>query len=103
MTNSDLRERAERLAKLTETAEEAPDHEWQPIESLPTTGQALVTDDDPDDGDGYGCIELVNCPMLPDGRVMNQNSGNYSRAGTWKWWRPVPKRAFVSGYRNEWR
>ena len=69
--------------------------EWQPISTLPPTGQALVTDDDPNDGDGYGCIELVNCPMLPDGRIMNQNSANYTRPGTWKWWRPVPARAFA--------
>lgn len=77
--------------------------EWQPIETLPTTRcQVLVTDDDPDDHGSnwpelqYGTIELVNCPMLADGRIMNQNSANYSRAGTWKWWRPVPRRAFAN-------
>lgn len=69
---------------------------WQPISTLPRHGQVLVTDDDPDDGgdDGYGTIELVVCPMLEDGRLLNQNSGNYSRAGTWKWWRPIPTRVF---------
>lgn len=70
--------------------------EWQPIKTLPKSGQVLVTDDDPNDPeDGrYGCIELVNCPMLDDGRILNQNSANYSRPGTWKWWRPVPSRKF---------
>jgi hypothetical protein len=67
---------------------------WRPIETLPPTGQALVTDDELplEDGPFYGSIELVNCPMLPDGRLLNQNSANYSRAGTWKWWHPVPER-----------
>jgi hypothetical protein len=64
---------------------------WRPIETLPKTRcQALVTTDDMDDGEGYGEIELVCCPMLPDGRIMNQNSGNYTRPGVWKWWMPAP-------------
>lgn len=68
---------------------------WKPIETLPSTGQALVTDDELpfEDGLTYGSIELVSCPMLSDGRILNQNSGNYTRAGTWKWWHPVPDRA----------
>ncbi len=71
---------------------------WRPIETLPSSGQVLVTDDDMtgDDltpGEWYGTIGLVVCPMLADGRILNQNSGNYSRAGTWKWWAPVPPRA----------
>lgn len=67
---------------------------WRSIETLPATGQALVTDDEmPFDREpGYGTIELVVCPMLADGRVLNQNSGNYSRAGVWKWWHPVPSK-----------
>lgn len=67
---------------------------WRPIETLPATGQALVTDDElPFDRDPrYGTIELVVCPMLADGRVLNQNSGNYTRAGVWKWWHPVPSK-----------
>lgn len=77
--------------------------EWQPIETLPDSGQALVTDDDPTErgsrwpGYKYSTIELINCPMLSDGRVLNANSGNYSRAGAWKWWRPVPRHKFA-GY-----
>jgi len=70
--------------------------EWQPISTLPRSGQALVTDDDPDDGDSYGTIELVVCPMLADGRILNQNSANYTSPGVWKWWRPVPPRKFNS-------
>jgi hypothetical protein len=67
---------------------------WRPIETLPPSGQALVTDDELpfDEGPGYGTIELVVCPMLADGRILNQNSGNYTRAGVWKWWYPVPAR-----------
>lgn len=74
------------------------DDAWRPIETLPRDGQALVTDDDPEDcADGrYACIELVNCPMLADGQILNQNSGNYTRAGTWKWWRPVPPLKFAN-------
>lgn len=63
---------------------------WRPISTLPRSGQVLVTDDDLESPDGYGTIELVVCPMLEDGRLLNQNSGNYSRPGTWKWWHPVP-------------
>lgn len=70
--------------------------EWQPISTLPRSGQALVTDDDPDDGDSYGTIELVVCPMLADGRILNQNSANYTSPGVWRWWRPVPPRKFNS-------
>lgn len=70
--------------------------EWQPITTLPLQGQALVTDDDPSDCvDGrYATIELVNCPMLADGRILNQNSGNYTQPHVWKWWRPTPKCSF---------
>ncbi len=74
--------------------------EWQPIETLPPTGQVLVTDDDPDDGDSYGTIELCRCPMLPDGRLLNQNSGNFSRPHVWKWWRPTPPRRFANVQRQ---
>ena len=75
--------------------------EWQPIATLPPSGQVLVTDDDLDDGDpGYGTIELCNCPMLKDGKLLNQNSGNYNRAGTWKWWRQVPPRTFASSMKR---
>jgi hypothetical protein len=77
---------------------------WQPIETLPRSGQALVTDDDlPNEplGDGYGSIELVVCPMLSDGRILNQNSGNYNRPGTWKWWAPVPSRETSVDSRRE--
>ncbi len=63
---------------------------WRPIETLPKTGQALVCTDEAFDGDGYDEIELVVCPMLADGRILNQNSGNYTRPGVWKWWMPVP-------------
>lgn len=63
---------------------------WHPIETLPKTGQALVTTDDLSEPGGYGEIELVVCPMLEDGRILNQNSGNYTRAGVWRWWMPVP-------------
>lgn len=72
--------------------------EWHPISTLPQSGQALVTDDDPDEClDGrYGTIELINCPMLTDGRTLNQNSGNYTRAGVWKWWRPAPAVRFAA-------
>jgi hypothetical protein len=67
---------------------------WRPIETLPQTGQVLVTDDElpSDTGPNYVTIELAVCPMLPDGRLLNQNSGNYTRAGTWKWWTPTPSR-----------
>lgn len=69
---------------------------WRPIETLPRSGQVLVTDDDlpTEPGDGYGCIDLAVCPMLADGRLLSQNSGNYTRAGIWKWWMPVPPRDF---------
>lgn len=72
---------------------------WRPIASLPKAGQVLVTSDDlPGDaarGDNmYGDIELVICPMHSDGRILNQNSGNYTRAGVWKWWMPAPPRDF---------
>jgi len=63
---------------------------WQPIETAPKTGQFLVTDDDLPENGGYSCIELVNAPFLKDGRILNQNSGNYSRPGVWKFWAPVP-------------
>lgn len=74
---------------------------WRPISTLPKSGQALVTSDDPSDDDvsgngGYGDIELVICPMLADGRILNQNTGNYSRAGSWKWWTPAPERKFAT-------
>lgn len=62
---------------------------WQPIETIPKDGQALVTDWKP--GDPWACtIELVNLPFLEDGRVLNQNSANYTQPGVWKWWMPVP-------------
>ena len=62
---------------------------WQPIETAPTEGQFLVTDWVP--GDPWACtIELVNAPFLKDGRILNQNSGNYCRAGTWRYWTPLP-------------
>lgn len=72
---------------------------WRPISTLPPSGQVLVTDDDlpHDPGPSYGTIELAVCPMLPDGRLLNQNSGNYTRAGTWKWWHPVPARYVQNG------
>lgn len=91
MCQNSVDQHVARIAEL-----EAVD-EWQPISSLPRSGQALVTDDDPGDGsEGYGTIGLVVCPMLEDGRLLNQNSGNYSRPGTWTWWRPVPVRRFKS-------
>lgn len=69
--------------------------DWKLIDTLPISGQVLVTDDDPeDDTPGYGTIELAVCPILSDGRILNQNSGNYTRAGVWKWWRPVPPKSF---------
>ncbi len=62
---------------------------WQPIETVPRSGQALVTDWE--EGDPWASnIELVNLPFLKDGRVMNQNTANYTRPGVWKWWMPVP-------------
>jgi hypothetical protein len=63
---------------------------WQPIATLPKSGQVLVTTDDMDEEGGYGEIELCVCPMLEDGRLLNQNSGNYTRPNTWKWWMPAP-------------
>jgi hypothetical protein len=85
-------EQANRIADL-----EADLGEWQPIATLPSEGQALATDDDPVEClDGrYGTIELIVCPMLADGRTLNQNSGNYTSAGAWKWWRPVPPVRFA--------
>lgn len=66
---------------------------WRPISTLPTTRQQVLvtTDESFEDGDdSYSEIELVCCPMGANGQIMNQNSGNYSRAGVWKWWMPVP-------------
>ena len=66
---------------------------WQPIKTAPTDGsQFLVTDDvDLDDlTTGYGTIELVNDPFLKNGKILNQNSGNYTNPSVWKWWFPVP-------------
>lgn len=65
--------------------------------TMPTSGQVLVTSDDLDGADcdhRYCDIELICLPVLDDGRTLNQNSGNYNRANTWKWWMPVPPREF---------
>lgn len=71
----------------------APVDGWLPIETAPTTGQFLVTTDDVDkDEGGYGEIELVCAPFLKDGRILNQNSGNYTRPNVWRWWHPAPPR-----------
>jgi hypothetical protein len=80
------------LPPAPSTVPQGPDV-WRPIATLPSSGQALVTDDElPFEGPDYGTIELVNCPMLPDGRLLCQNSANYTRPGVWKWWLPVPSR-----------
>ena len=63
---------------------------WRPIATLPKEGQVLVTADDLNEEGGYGEIELVVCPMLEDGRILNQNSGNYTLPNTWRWWIPIP-------------
>jgi hypothetical protein len=68
---------------------------WRPINTAPTSGQFLVTNWEP--GDAWACtIELVNGPFLPDGRILNQNTGNYSNAGTWTYWMPLPPQPNVT-------
>lgn len=64
--------------------------EWQPIETAPREHcQFLVTQHEA--GDPWACeIELVCGPFLEDGRILNQNSGNYTRAGHWTHWMPLP-------------
>lgn len=64
--------------------------EWQSIETAPKTKtQFLVTSWQP--GDPWACeIELVNGPFLADGRILNQNSGNYTNPGVWTYWMPLP-------------
>jgi hypothetical protein len=63
---------------------------WQPIETAPKEkSQFLVTHWEPGDGWAH-TIELVCGPFLADGRILNQNSGNYSRAGVWTHWLPLP-------------
>lgn len=63
--------------------------DWQPIETAPKDGQFLVTDWKPGDVWAHA-IELVNAPFRPDGRIFNQNSGNYSAPGAWTYWMPLP-------------
>lgn len=62
--------------------------------TMPRSGQVLVTDADAEDGDGYGDMDLICLPVLEDGRTLSQTSGNYARAGVWKWWMPAPPKLF---------
>lgn len=64
---------------------------WKPIDTAPRDGsQFLVTDWEL--GDPWSTtIELVNGPALSDGRILNQNSGNYARLDRFTYWMPVPK------------
>lgn len=63
---------------------------WQPIATAPEGRcQFLVTCWKP--GEPWACaIELVNGPFLEDGRIENQNSGNYTQPGIWTYWMPLP-------------
>lgn len=64
---------------------------WRPIKTAPRGNvQFLVTDFE--EGDPWACcIELVRGPFMPDGSIFNQNSGNYSRPGSWTYWMPLPE------------
>ena len=66
-----------------------PTSPWKRIDSAPTSGQFLVTSWEP--GDPWACdVELVCGPFLKDGRILNQNSGNYTQPNVWKWWMKMP-------------
>ena len=68
---------------------------WMPIETAPKdVSQFLVTDWMP--GDPWStAVELVNGPFLADGRILNQNSGNYNARNSWTWWMPLMAAPFV--------
>jgi hypothetical protein len=68
---------------------------WKPIATAPTSGQFLVTSWEP--GDPW-CpdLEVVNGPFLKDGRIANQNSGQFTRSGVWLYWMPLPPPPYVA-------
>jgi len=63
--------------------------EWQGIETAPTSGQFLATDWEP--GDPWcTCIDVLVAPVMADGRILDQNSGNYTRFSAYTFWAPLP-------------
>lgn len=82
-----VRELCDEILRLREA------EQWRPFdpETMPKSGQCLVTDEDAADGSGmYGDIDLICLPVNSDGRTLSQITGNYARAGVWKYWRPAP-------------
>jgi len=62
---------------------------WQRLTTAPVQGHFLAADFS--EGSPPLCVELVVGPFLADGRILNQNTGNYVLAGTFTHWTELPE------------
>jgi Lar family restriction alleviation protein len=62
---------------------------WRPIAEAPSAGPFLGARFE--DGGYIETIEMLMAPFLSDGRILNLNSGNYSRAGIYTHFMPLPE------------
>lgn len=61
---------------------------WRPIATAPTNKHHFLVADY-SEGDPPTCVELVTGPFLIDGRILNQNTGNYLTPGAVTHWLPL--------------